>query len=59
MENSQINKQRGSPINLKYSDNENVNGIVIGKTKNVIFLLQGEKVKAIPINSIVKEFEIK
>ncbi|RXG20687.1 hypothetical protein [Leeuwenhoekiella aequorea] len=48
-----------SPINLKYSDNETINGILIGKTKDVIFLLQGKKVKAIPINSIIKEFEIK
>ncbi|WP_254712763.1 hypothetical protein [Polaribacter sp. AHE13PA] len=51
--------KENSPINLKYSDNENINGIVIGKTKDVIFLLQGKKVKAIPINSIIKEFEIK
>lgn len=51
--------KKSSPINLKYSDNENISGIVIGKTKDVIFLLQDEKVKAIPINSIVKEFEIK
>lgn len=48
-----------SPINIKYSDNENINGIVIGKTKDILFLLQNEKVKAIPINSNVKEFEIK
>ena len=54
MGNSQV-----SPINLKYSDNETINGILIGKTKDVIFLLQGKKVKAIPINSIIKEFEIK
>ena len=48
-----------SPISIKYSDNESINGIVIGKTKDIIFLLQNEKVKAIPINSNVKEFEIK
>ena len=46
-------------INIKYSDNENIKGIVIGKTKDILFLLQNEKVKAIPINSNVKEFEIK
>ena len=51
--------KRKSPINLKYSDNETINGILIGKTKDVIFLLQGKKVKAIPINSLIKEFEIK
>jgi hypothetical protein len=48
-----------SPISIKYSDSESINGIVIGKTKDIIFLLQNEKVKAIPINSNVKEFEIK
>lgn len=50
---------RNSPISIKYSDNESINGILIGKTKDIIFLLQNEKVKAIPINSNVKEFEIK
>ena len=51
--------KENSPIKLKFSDNENINGIVIGKTKDILFLLQNEKVKAIPINSLVKEFEIK
>ena len=31
---------------------------MIGKTKDVIFLLTNEKVEAIPITSLVKEFEI-
>jgi uncharacterized protein (DUF608 family) len=48
-----------SKTNIKYSDNEHINGIIIGKTKDILFLLQKEKVKAIPINSNVKEFEIK
>ncbi len=51
--------KKSAPITLKYSDNETVKGIVIGKTKDVLFLLQNEKVKAIPIGSVVKEFEIK
>ncbi len=46
-------------ISLKYSDNQIVKGKVIGKTKDILFLMQNEKVKAIPINSMVKEFEIK
>ena len=46
-------------ITLKFTDNEQINGKVIGKTKEVIFLLQGEQVKAIPITSTVKEIEIK
>lgn len=48
-----------SQINIKYSDNQNIKGKVIGKTKDILFLLQNEKVKAIPINANVKEFEIK
>lgn len=47
------------PITLKYSDNEIVKGILIGKTKDIVFLFQNEKVIAIPITSSVKEFEIK
>jgi len=31
---------------------------MIGKTRDIIFLLNGEKVEAIPITSVVKEFEI-
>lgn len=48
-----------TPTRLKFSDNEIINGIVIGKTKDILFLLQDKKVKAIPINSAVKEFRIK
>jgi len=47
------------PITLKYSDNETIKGVLIGKTKDIVFLLQNEKVIAIPITSSVKEFEIK
>ena len=46
-------------INLRYADNEEISGKVIGKTKNVLFLLNDDQVKAIPIGSVVKEFEIK
>ncbi len=46
------------PINLRYSDNEIINGIVIGKTNDIIFLLKDDKIRAIPITSLVKEFEI-
>ncbi|MFC2117164.1 hypothetical protein ACFLSY_00800 [Bacteroidota bacterium] len=47
-----------SSITIRYSDNEIKKGKVIGKTKDVIFLLTGEKVEAIPITSLVKEIEI-
>ena len=47
-----------SSIKIRFSDNESKNGIMIGKTKDVIFLMTGEKVEAIPITSLVKEIEI-
>lgn len=46
-------------LSLTYSDNQSIKGQMIGKTANIIFLLQGEKVKAIPLNSLVKEFDVK
>jgi hypothetical protein len=48
-----------SPITLTYSDDETIKGVLIGKTNDIVFLLQNEKVIAIPITSSVKEFEIK
>jgi len=54
---TQINQR--APIEVKYSDNEIINGIVIGNTKEILFLLNHGKVKAIPITSLVKEIEIK
>ncbi|WP_188464918.1 hypothetical protein [Bizionia arctica] len=48
-----------SPISLKYSDDQIIHGKLIGKTKDILFLMQNKKVVAIPINSLVKEFEIK
>ncbi len=53
----QITQQ--STTEIKYADNEIIRGIVIGKTKEILFLLKDGKVKAIPITSLVKEFEIK
>lgn len=52
----QIVKQ--SPIEVRFSDNEIKKGILIGKTKDVVFLLIGDKVEAIPITSLVKEIQI-
>lgn len=43
---------------IRYSDNEIKKGKMIGKTKDVIFLLAGDRVEAIPISSLVKEIEI-
>jgi len=47
-----------SSIKIRFSDNEIKKGKMIGKTKDVIFLLTRDKVEAIPIASLVKEIEI-
>ena len=47
------------PINLKYADNEVVRGILIGKTSDVLFLMENEKVVVIPISSRVKKYDVK
>jgi len=47
------------PIEIRFTDNEIKKGKIIGKTKEVIFLIRGEEVEAIPITSVVKEFEIR
>lgn len=52
----QIVKQ--SPIEIRFSDNEIKKGIMIGKTKDVIFLLRNDKVEAVPITSLVKEIQV-
>jgi len=45
-------------VKIRFSDNEIKEGKMIGKTKEVVFLLNGEKVEVIPILSLVKEIEI-
>ena len=46
-------------ISIRMEDNEIRSGKLIGKTKDVIFLLRDENVYAIPINASVKEIRIK
>ena len=46
-------------ISIRFADNELKRGKMIGKTREIIFLLDGKQVKAIPITSLVKEFDIK
>ncbi len=46
-------------ISIRLEDNEIRSGKLIGKTKDVIFLLDDESVYAIPISSLVKEIKIK
>lgn len=53
-------KVRKQPtIDIRFSDNETKNGVIIGKTNEIIFFLKGNNVTAIPITALVKEFEIK
>lgn len=55
-----VKKIRGAePINLRYSDNEIKEGIMIGKTKEVVFMLSDSVVSAVPITGLVKEIEIR
>lgn len=44
---------------VKFSDNSFSEGVIIGKTKEVLFLVQNGIVKAIPIHAMVKEYEVK
>ena len=44
-----------SAVRIRFSDDEIKKGKMIGKTNDVIFLLNGDKVVAIPIKSLVKE----
>ncbi len=45
-------------IQINYVDNTEEKGLLIGKTKEVLFLWVNEKVKIIPLASLVKEMEI-
>jgi len=42
-------------VSIKYVDNKIQTGIFIGKTKDVVFLLNKKNVMVIPLNSTVKE----
>ncbi len=48
-----------SEISIRLADNEIKLGKLIGKTKDVIFLLDNENVYVIPITSLVKDIKIK
>lgn len=47
-----------STIEVKFADNETKRGLLVGKTKDIIFLLEGEELSAIPISSFLKEFKL-
>lgn len=46
-------------VSVKYMNDELLEGKLIGKSKEVIFLYTADKVKVIPITSLVKEIELK
>ena len=48
-----------NPIGITYADNTQIQGILIGKTTDYIFLLQQEEVKVIPMNALIKEIKLK
>ena len=47
------------PIEVIFSDSQRQTGKVIGKTKEVLFLAEGNSVNAIPIAAFVKMIEVK
>ncbi|SFU20153.1 hypothetical protein SAMN04489724_0254 [Algoriphagus locisalis] len=47
-----------SPIEIRFADNETKRGLLVGKTKDIIFLLDGERISAIPITSFLKEYQL-
>ena len=48
-----------APITIRFEDNEVKSGKLIGKTKDILFLLKNDGVEAIPITSVVKEIKIR
>lgn len=56
---SVLHIKKQTPITLRYADNETIEGQMIGKTKDIVFLLCDDHVKAIPIASNVKELVIR
>jgi len=51
--------ENSEPITIRFEDNEVKSGKLIGKTKDILFLLKNDGVEAIPITSVVKEIKIK
>ncbi len=46
------------PIQIKFADNQFKTGKIIGKTKEVIFLINNNTVDVVPITSLVKEITL-
>ena len=47
------------PITIRFEDNEVKTGKLIGKTKDILFLLKNDSVEAIPMSAGVNEIKIK
>lgn len=47
------------PVEVTFYDNSKARGIFIGKTKEVLFLIENKKIKVIPLAAMVKEYEVK
>jgi len=47
--------ERQEPIQVRYMDDETVEGKLIGKVGNTLFLLDGDFVRVIPLDGVVKE----
>lgn len=46
------------PVTVYFSNGEKINVIIIGKTKEVLFVLEKDMVRAIPIGAEIKSFDI-
>lgn len=51
--------EKQNPIIVVFADNTTRTGKMIGKTKEVLFVLENEKVSVIPLTSLVKEIKIR
>ncbi|NQZ78077.1 MAG: hypothetical protein HRT61_18530 [Ekhidna sp.] len=47
------------PITINFIGDKSLSGKLIGKTKDVIFILKGKTVSALPISSSVREIQVK
>ncbi|MGE0590603.1 MAG: hypothetical protein AB7O48_18625 [Cyclobacteriaceae bacterium] len=44
-----------APVTVRFVDNELKQGKVIGKTQDMLFMINGEKIEVVPLTSLVKE----
>lgn len=51
--NSEKNIRKQSPVTIELADKSTINGILIGKTKEVLFLLDDQNIIIIPVTSMI------